>query len=60
MHTHFLLPASPGPVQGSQRCIGGCEQLFNGRRCYSCHANELRNMRHHSRVSYALDMGNAL
>lgn len=47
--------------QGAQRCTGGCEQLFGaGRRCYPCHANELRNMRHHTRVSYALDMGNAM
>jgi hypothetical protein len=47
--------------QGSQKCTGGCEQLFGtGRRCYPCHAAELRNMRHHRRVSYALDMGNAM
>lgn len=56
-------PARPSPCgsQGTQRCTGGCEQLFGaGRRCYTCHANELRNMRHHTRVSYALDMGNAM
>jgi hypothetical protein len=47
--------------QGSARCAGGCEALFGaGRRCYPCHAAELRNMRHHARVSYALDMGNAM
>ncbi|PSC75340.1 methylase [Micractinium conductrix] len=46
--------------QGSQRCTGGCEQLFGGRLCYPCHANRLRNLQHHSRVSYALDMGNAM
>lgn len=47
-------------LQGAQKCTGGCEHLFGGRRCYPCHANELRNMRHHNRVSYALDMGNAM
>ncbi|KAI7841433.1 hypothetical protein COHA_004828 [Chlorella ohadii] len=46
--------------QGAAKCTGGCMQLFGGRRCYPCHAAELRNMRHHSRVSYALDMGNAM
>ena len=46
--------------QGAAKCTGGCAALFGGRRCYPCHANELRNMRHHSRVSYALDMGNAM
>lgn len=56
-----ILGAPPRRLQGAQRCTGGCEQLFGaGRRCYPCHANELRNMRHHTRVSYALDMGNAM
>lgn len=49
----------PSAPQGWQKCTGGCLQLF-GRRCYPCHTQELSQMRHHSRVSYALDMGNAL
>ena len=59
LNHHHHHPAFPW-AQGVQRCTGGCEVLFKGKRCYSCHANELRNLRHHSRVSYACDMGNAM
>ena len=54
-------PPSPSPplLQGLQGCLGGCETLFPGQRCYSCHLRQLAERDDPQDVSYACDLGNA-
>lgn len=49
--------------QGIMPCPGACENLFGGRRCYSCHKNLERRKQSDfidDDVSYAVDLGNAM
>ncbi|KDD76604.1 hypothetical protein H632_c164p0, partial [Helicosporidium sp. ATCC 50920] len=46
--------------QGKQRCMGSCERLFGGQRCFSCHLARLERGEDPDALSYALDLSNAL
>lgn len=50
-----LLPAE---WQGAENCLGACEKLYEGQRCYLCHELSLDSS-DDAAHSYAMDLGNA-
>lgn len=50
-------------AQGIQGCMGGCQEVLNGRRCWACHQKALAARDPDGGdedVSFAIDLGNAM